>query len=93
MRSFSDYNAFLNVVRSGEINRLVVVEHLATMPDSRSTSEWPPETIKALLGAIQSAPSGGAIVVNPGIEVTEDPAPVGATPLEPDASVDARIEF
>ena len=56
--SFSDYHAFLNVVRSGEINRLVVVEHLATTPSPRSASEWPPGTIKALLGSIQSAASG-----------------------------------
>jgi hypothetical protein len=88
--SFSDYHAFLNVVRSGEINRLVVVEHLATTLNHQSAPEWPPETIKALLVSIQSAPSGAAIVVNPGIQVTEDAAPVEATPLEPDASVVAR---
>jgi hypothetical protein len=83
--SFSDYHAFLDVVRSGEIDRLVVVEHLATAPNPLSTSEWPPEAIKALLGSIQSASSGVAIVVNPGIEMTEDPAPVEAAPMEPAA--------
>ena len=34
-------------------------------------------------GSIQSASSGAAIVLNPGIEVTEDPAPVEAVPAEP----------
>ena len=75
--SFSDYHTFLNVVRSGEISRLVVVEHLATTLGPRSTSEWPPETIKALLVSVQSAPSGATIVVSPGIQVTEDVAPRG----------------
>ncbi len=83
--SFSDYHAFLDVVRSGEINRLVVVEHLSTAPNPLSTSEWPPETIKAVLGSIQSASSGAAIVVNHGIEVTEGPAPVEAAAMEPAA--------
>lgn len=86
--SFSDYHAFLNVVRNGEINRLVVVEHLATTPGPRSTSEWPPETIKALLGSILLAPSGEAIVVKTGTEVNEDPAPVEAIHLETDARPD-----
>jgi hypothetical protein len=31
--------------------------------------------------------------VNSGTEVTEDPTPVGALPLKPDATVDARLEF
>jgi hypothetical protein len=33
-------------------------------------------------GSIQSASSGAAIVLNPGIEVTEDPAPVESAPAE-----------
>jgi Protein of unknown function (DUF2778) len=86
--SFSDYHAFLEVVRSGEINRLVVVEHLPAAPNPESTSEWPPEPVKALLASIQSASSGAAIVLNPGIEVTEDPAPVEAVPAEPAAQSD-----
>jgi Protein of unknown function (DUF2778) len=80
--SFSDYHAFLNVVRSGEINRLVVVEHLGTT--SVSTSEWP-ETVKSLL---MSASSGTAIAVNPGIEMTQLPTSVEATPGEPAAQSD-----
>jgi hypothetical protein len=71
--SFTDYHACLNVVRSGEINRLVVVEHLATTPGPQSTSEWPPETIKAPLGSIQLVPSGSGIVENPEIEVNGGP--------------------
>jgi hypothetical protein len=84
--SFSDYHAFLNVVLSGEINRLVVVEHLATTPEPRSTSEWPPD-IRALLGSIQLAPSVSAIIAKPGIEVNEKPA-TAEIPLEKDAPSD-----
>jgi type VI secretion system (T6SS) effector TldE1-like protein len=86
--SFSDYRAFLNVVQSGEINRLVVVEHLPTTPSPPSTSEWPPETVKALLASIQSASSGAAIFLNSGIDVTDDPALVEAVPAEPAAQSD-----
>ena len=86
--SFSDYREFLNVVQSGEINRLVVVEHLPTTPSLLSTSEWPPETVKALLASIQSASSGAAFVLNSGVEVTDDPARVEAEPTEPAALSD-----
>jgi hypothetical protein len=86
--SFNDYHAFLDVVRSGEINRLVVVEHLAATPSRLSTAEWPPEPVKALLGSIQPASSGMAVVSNPGIQVTEDPAPAEAVPAEPAARSD-----
>jgi type VI secretion system (T6SS) effector TldE1-like protein len=48
--SFSDYPTFLNAVLSGEINRLVVVEHLATTPSPKTASGWLSETIKALFG-------------------------------------------
>jgi hypothetical protein len=48
--SFSSYSTFLNAVLNGEINRLVVVEHLATMPSPKSASGWLPESIKALFG-------------------------------------------
>ena len=46
--SFSDYPAFLNAFLSGEIERLVVVEHLATTPASKTASGWLTETIKAV---------------------------------------------
>jgi Protein of unknown function (DUF2778) len=46
--SFSDYNAFLNAYLTGEIDRLVVVEHLATTPDSDTASGWIPGIIKDL---------------------------------------------
>jgi hypothetical protein len=48
--SFSDYPAFLDAVLSGEINRLVVVEHLAKTPSPKTALGWLPETIKALFG-------------------------------------------
>jgi hypothetical protein len=48
--SFSDYPAFLNAVQSGEINRLVVVEHLATTPSPQTAWGWLPEKIKAIFG-------------------------------------------
>jgi len=46
--SFSDYPVFLNAFLSGEVNRLVVVEHLATPPNSKTAFRWLPETVKAL---------------------------------------------
>jgi Protein of unknown function (DUF2778) len=36
--SFSDYPAFLNAFLSGEVNRLVVVEHLASPPANAETA-------------------------------------------------------
>jgi hypothetical protein len=39
-------------------------------------------------GTIQSASSGAAIVLDPGVEVTEEPAPVQTTPAEPVAQSD-----
>jgi hypothetical protein len=48
--SFSDYPAFLNAVLSGDVNRLVVVERLATAPGPRTASGWLPDAIKALFG-------------------------------------------
>jgi hypothetical protein len=48
--SFSDYPTFLNAVLSGEINRLVVVEHLATAPSPKTAFGWIPESIKAFFG-------------------------------------------
>jgi hypothetical protein len=48
--SFSDYPAFLNAFLRGEVDRLVVVEHLATVPDPKTASGWIPEAIKDLFG-------------------------------------------
>jgi hypothetical protein len=48
--SFSDYSAFLNAFLRGEVHRLVVVEHLATVPDPKGTSGWIPEAFKDLFG-------------------------------------------
>jgi hypothetical protein len=48
--SFSDYSAFLNAFLSGEINRLVVVEHLATAPTPKTALGWFAQTIKSLFG-------------------------------------------
>jgi hypothetical protein len=51
----------------------------AATGDEKSKAEQEPEHT----GSIQSASSGAAIVLNPEIEVTEDPAPVEAVPAEP----------
>jgi hypothetical protein len=48
--SFSAYPAFLNAFLSGEINRLVVVEHLATAPSPKTAFGWLPATIRSLFG-------------------------------------------
>jgi hypothetical protein len=48
--SFSDYPAFLNAVLSGEVNRLVVVEHLAAAPSPKTAWGWLPQPIRALFG-------------------------------------------
>jgi hypothetical protein len=45
--SFSDYSAFLNAYLNGEIDRLVVVEHLGSPPDPQSPSGWLAERVKA----------------------------------------------
>jgi Protein of unknown function (DUF2778) len=46
--SFSDYPAFLDAYLRGEVDRLMVVEHLATAPDAKTASGWVPEFIKDL---------------------------------------------
>jgi hypothetical protein len=46
--SFSDYAAFLDAYLKGEVERLVVVEHLATEPGPKTASGWLPEFIKDL---------------------------------------------
>lgn len=44
--SFSDYPAFLNAFLKGDVDHLVVVEHLATAPSPKTASGWLPDTIK-----------------------------------------------
>jgi Protein of unknown function (DUF2778) len=46
--SFSDYPAFLDAYLKGEVDRLMVVEHLATAPGPKTASGWVPEFIKDL---------------------------------------------
>jgi len=46
--SFSDYPAFLDAYLKGEVDRLVVVEQLATAPGPKTASGWLPEFIRDL---------------------------------------------
>jgi Protein of unknown function (DUF2778) len=46
--SFKDYPVFLNAFLSGQVNRIVVVEHLATAPGSGTAFGWLPDTVRAL---------------------------------------------
>jgi hypothetical protein len=48
--SFSNYNAFLTAYLSGEVTRLVVVDHLANAPGPQPAPQWFADTIKDLLG-------------------------------------------
>jgi Protein of unknown function (DUF2778) len=48
--SLRDYPRFLNAFLSGEINRLVVVEQLATTPTAQTAWGWLPGAIKAIFG-------------------------------------------
>jgi Protein of unknown function (DUF2778) len=48
--SFSNYPAFLNAYLKGDVNRLVVVEHLASAPGSKTASDWIPKALKDLFG-------------------------------------------
>jgi hypothetical protein len=49
--SVDNYNAFLNAYLSGEVNRLVVVDHLTTPPPASMTAfRWIPEKIFAFFG-------------------------------------------
>jgi Tlde1 domain len=45
--SFSDYQAFLNAYLRGEIDHILVVEHLDNVPTSKTASDWIPEAIKS----------------------------------------------
>ncbi|MBV9066352.1 MAG: DUF2778 domain-containing protein [Methylobacteriaceae bacterium] len=44
--SFADYNAFLNAYLRGEIDHIVVVEHLASRPDPQTTGDWFSDKVK-----------------------------------------------
>jgi hypothetical protein len=44
--SFADYNAFLNAFQRGEIDHIVVVEHLGNRPDPQSTGDWLSDKVK-----------------------------------------------
>jgi hypothetical protein len=46
--SFSNYSAFLNAYLRGEVDRLVVVEHLANAPTPRTGLGWLPEALRNL---------------------------------------------
>lgn len=46
--SFSNYPAFLNAFLRGEVDRLVVVGHLATTPSANAGSGWLPEPLRNL---------------------------------------------
>jgi hypothetical protein len=48
--SFSDYQAFLNAYQSGEVTRLVVVDHLATPPSVKTAAGWIPRALSVLFG-------------------------------------------
>jgi hypothetical protein len=47
--AFSNYPAFLKAYLNGEVNRLVVVEHLAAAPGPRTASGWRARSIRDLL--------------------------------------------
>jgi hypothetical protein len=44
--SFNDYPAFLNAFLRGDVDRLVVVEHLGDAPSARTASGWLANTLK-----------------------------------------------
>jgi hypothetical protein len=47
--SFNDYNAFLNAFLKGEVDRIVVVEHLENAPPAEAWG-WVPDSIKNFFG-------------------------------------------
>ncbi len=47
--SFSNYQAFLDAYLKGEVERLVVVEHLDNVP-AKAASDWLPEGLRNLFG-------------------------------------------
>jgi hypothetical protein len=44
--SFDDYPAFLDAFLRGDVDRLVVVEHLADAPSPKTASDWLSNTLK-----------------------------------------------
>src|SRR5260370_17038633 len=46
--SFNDYSAFLNAFLRGDVNRLVVVEHLAEAPAPKTASDSLSATLKTI---------------------------------------------
>jgi hypothetical protein len=46
--SFNDYPAFLNAFLRGDVDRLVVVEHLADAPSAKTASDWFSNTLKSI---------------------------------------------
>jgi hypothetical protein len=48
--SFNNYNAFLTAYLSGEVTRLLVVDHFGSTPAPQPASQWFADTIKDLLG-------------------------------------------
>jgi hypothetical protein len=46
--SFRDYPAFVSAFSRGEVDRLVVVEHLANPPNSKVAANWIPEPLRRL---------------------------------------------
>jgi hypothetical protein len=47
--SFSDYAMFLDAFLQGDINRLVVVEHLADTPSPKTLADWLSNTLRDIL--------------------------------------------
>jgi hypothetical protein len=48
--SFNDYDAFLNAFLKGEVERIVVVEHLENPPPAEASSGWLPDVIRNIFG-------------------------------------------
>jgi hypothetical protein len=55
--SFSNYPAFLDAFRKGEVDRLVVVEHFDGAPSPGTGLGWLPESIRNLFKALTTAGS------------------------------------
>jgi hypothetical protein len=53
--SFSNYPAFLNAFLKGEVDRLVVVEHLDDAPSTGTGLGWVPESIRNLFKTFMTA--------------------------------------
>jgi hypothetical protein len=49
--SFRNYPAFLNAFMRGQVERLVVVDHLDAAPTAKAGPQWLPEAIRNLLTA------------------------------------------